>query len=139
MSSAAARTLAAFSRRDLSARGVVVGSAAAMAVVIALDLLDGHLGLLFSLGFVLVVATAPLSVVSHSLFTTAVLPPVLLVASLAVVAVVARSAIEVDGLPDSAGAMGTLLGGVIDRGVVLLVGEALALLAVGLRLAARRH
>jgi len=137
MSSTAARTPVAFSRRDLSARGVVVLAGLAMAAVIILDLLDGRLGLVFSLGFVLVVATAPLSVVDGSLFTTAVLPPVLLVVTLGVVAIVAQQAIQVDGLPDSAGAMGTLMGGVIDRGVVLLVGEALALLAIGLRLSAR--
>ena len=45
-----------------------------LAAVTALDLADGRLGFLFSLGFVLAVVTAPLSVDVRSLLTTGVMP-----------------------------------------------------------------
>ena len=99
-------------------------------MVTGLDLLDGRLGFLFSLGFVLVVLTAPFSVDVRSLLTTGVMPPVLLIAALWVVALLAPQAIAVDGLPADAGTLARTLAAVIDHGVTLVVGHVLALAAI---------
>lgn len=116
--------------RDLTAQGVVALAVVALAVVTGLDLLDGRLGFVFSLGFVLVVLTAPFSVDARSLLTTGVMPPVLLIAALWVVALLAPQAIVIDGLPADAGTLARTLAAVIDHGVTLVVGHVLALAAV---------
>ncbi|MEH3033488.1 MAG: hypothetical protein PGN07_05485 [Aeromicrobium erythreum] len=130
---------ASLARQDLTVRGVVVMVAAATAVVVGLDLLDGRLGALFSVGFVLVVVTAPMAVDLRMLFPTGVLPPVLLVVALAVVAVVHPEAIVVDGLPADVSRAGRVLAGVVDHGVTLLVGHALAIGVIVLRILAVRE
>lgn len=127
------RTPAKLSRRDLSARQVIVAASAAMAVVTALDLADGELGALFSLGFVLIALTAPLSVDARSLFPTGVMPPALLIGSLLIVCVVAPSAIQVSGLPADAGLIGRFIAAVIDHGLTLVMGHGLALGVIALR------
>ena len=130
-----ARSPVALARRDLSAPQGVALASGSLAAITALDLLDGRLGFLFSLGFVLAVVTAPLSVGVRSLLTTGVLPPILLIVALAAVAVLAPDAIVVDGLPANAGAFGRTLAAVIDHGITLVVGHALALGAIGVRVA----
>lgn len=106
-----------------------------LAAVTALDLTDGRLGFLFGLGFVLAVATAPLSVDVRSLLTTGVMPPVLLIASLLVVAVAMPGAIVIEGLDAGAGALARTVAAVVDHGVTLVVGHALALAGIGIRVA----
>lgn len=128
-------TPAALSRHDLSAGQAVALACGSLAAVTALDLTDGRLGFLFSLGFVLAVATAPLSVDVRSLLPTGVLPPALLIGALVVVAVVAPDAIVVDGLPSDAGSLARALAAVIDHGVTLVVGHVLALAGIGIRVA----
>ena len=122
-------------RRDLSAGQAVALACGSLAAVTALDLTDGRLGFLFSLGFVLAVATAPLSVDVRSLLPTGVMPPALLIGALVVVAVVAPDAIVVDGLPSDAGSLARALAAVIDHGVTLVVGHVLALAGIGVRVA----
>lgn len=129
---------ASFAREDLTVRGIVVGASLAMAVVTALDLLDGRLGFVFSIGFVLVVVTAPMAVDVRSLFPTGVLPPVLLVMALAFVALVMPDAIDVDGMPADVSRAGRVLAGTIDHGVTLVVGHVLALGVIVLRILADR-
>ena len=116
--------------RDLTAQGAVALAVLALAVVTGLDLLDGRLGFLFSLGFVLVVLTAPFSVDARSLLPTGVMPPVLLIVALWVVALVAPQAIAIDGLPTDAGTLARTLAAVIDHGITLVVGHVLALAAI---------
>lgn len=127
-------TSARLSRSDLTARQMVVAAFAAMAAVTALDLLDGRLGLLFSVGFVLIAGTMPLSVDVRELLPSGVLPPVLLVVTIAVVCAVMPSAIVVDGLPADAGWLARTLGGAVDHGVTLLIGHALAVTSVVARI-----
>jgi len=104
-----------------------------LAAVAALDLTDGRLGFLFSLGFVLAVVTAPLSVDVRSLLTTGVMPPVLLIGSLFTVALFFPDAIVVDGLPADAGALARTIAAVIDHGITLVVGHILALVGIAVR------
>lgn len=105
-----------------------------MLVVIGLDLTDGRLGPLFSIGFVLVAVTAPLSVDVRSLFPTGVLPPALLIGALLFVAVVAPSTIRADGLVTDAGLVATMIAGVLGHGVTLVLGHGLALGIIALRI-----
>jgi hypothetical protein len=128
------RTPAALSRRDLSAGQAIVAACVAMAGVTALDLLDGRLGLLFSIGFVLVAMTVPLAVDVRSLFPTGVLPPALLIGSLLLVCIFASSAVHVHGMERDAGMVARLIAAVIDHGMTLVVGHGLALLVIGLRI-----
>jgi hypothetical protein len=134
MSQAVSRTPSALARRDLSARQAIVAACVAMAAVTALDLTDGRLGLLFSVGFVLISVTVPLAVDVRSLFPTGVLPPALLIGSLLLVCVFASSAIQVDGLADDAGLVGRFIAAVIDRGMTLVVGHGLALAIIAARI-----
>ncbi len=121
-------------RTDLSARQMAWLSCLALAVVTGLDLLDGRLGVLFSVGFVLVSATMPLAVDVRQLLPSGVLPPVLLVVSIGVVCLVAPDAVVVDGMPGDVGWAGRTLAGTVDRGVTLLIGHGLALVAVVTRI-----
>ena len=106
-----------------------------LGAVTALDLADGRLGLLFSIGFVLAVVTAPLSVDARSLLTTGVMPPVLLIGSLSVVALFFPDTIVVDGLPADAGALARTIAAVVDHGITLVVGHVLALAGIVVRVA----
>jgi hypothetical protein len=134
MSQAVSRTPAAMARRDLSARQAIVGACLAMAGVIGLDLLDGTLGPLFSVGFVLIAVTVPLAVDVRSLFPAGVLPPALLIGSLLLVCLFAPSAIDVDGLAKDAGAVARLIAAVIDHGMTLVLGHGLALGIIAVRI-----
>ena len=134
MTSSVAASPARLSRTDLGAGQAVRLGVLALAAVVGLDLLDGRLGIVYSVGFVLVVATLPLAVDVRALFPTGVLPPVLLVVSLAVVALLAGDAIVVAGMPPDVGWFGRTLAAVIDHGVTLVVGHALALVVIVLRI-----
>jgi hypothetical protein len=134
MSSTATRTPAAWARRDLTARAAITAACAAMAVVTLLDRSDGRLGFLFSLGFVLIVITVAMSVDTDSLFEAGVLPPALLIGTMAIVSVLWPDVIQVHGLSANAGVIGRLIAGVIDRGATLIVGHGLALGIIALRI-----
>jgi hypothetical protein len=136
MSQAVSRTPAAMARRDLSARQAITAACLSMAAVIGLDLLDGRLGPLFSVGFVLIAVTVPLAVDVRSLFPAGVLPPALLIGSLLLVCLFASSAIQVDGLAKDAGLVAQLIAAVIDRGMTLVIGHGLALGMIALRILA---
>ncbi len=135
MSSMTARSPVALARLDLSARGAVVLACVLLGAVTALDLSDGRLGFLFSLGFVLAVVTAPVAVDVRSLLTTGVMPPVLLIGALWNVALLHPEAIVIDGLPPDANALARTIAAVIDHGVTLVIGHVLALAAIAVRVA----
>jgi hypothetical protein len=135
MSSRTARTSVGLARHDLSAQQAVAVACLSVAAVTALDLADGRLGFLFSLGFVLVVITAPLCVDVRSLLVTGVMPPVLLIGSLWIIALFFPEAIVVDGLHADAGALTRTIAGVIDHGITLVVGHVLALVGIVARVA----
>jgi hypothetical protein len=135
MSSRTARTSVGLARYDLSAQQAVAVACLSLAAVTALDLADGRLGFLFSLGFVLAVITAPLCVDVRSLLITGVMPPVLLIVSLWAIALFFPDAIVVDGLPADAGALTRTIAGVIDHGITLVVGHVLAMVGIVARVA----
>lgn len=133
MTQAASRTSSSMAGRDLTAKGAIVAACVAMAVIVALDLIDGRLGLLFSIGFVLVVVTAPLSVDARALLSTVVLPPALLIGSLLAVCWFDPSALQLDDLAKDASTLARLIAATIDHGMTLAIGYALALAVIGLR------
>ena len=135
MSSKTARSPVAVARRDLSARQAVLAACFALGAITAVDLTDGRLGILFSLGFVLVVVTAPWSVDVRSLLTTGVMPPVLLIATLLAVSLHFPHAIVIEGLPADAGVLARTIAAVVDHGVTLVVGHVLALVGIAVRVA----
>ncbi len=135
MAATVAPSPAGLARRDLGARQAFWLACAALAAIAGLDVVtDGHLGAAFSVGFVLVVLTLPLAIDVRSLLAAGVLPPVLLVLTVAVVAYVSPGAVEVEGLPDGTGWFGRTLTAVVDRGITLGVGHALAIVAVVARI-----
>lgn len=134
MATSVAHSPAGLSGADLAGRQAIWLAFATMAAVTALDLIDGRLSFVFSLGFVLVVVTMPFAVRVGALFPTGVLPPVLLVLTLTVVAAFWPEAIVVDGMPADTGTPGRVLAGTIDRGITLMVGHGLAIAAIILRI-----
>lgn len=136
MAATVASAPAGTARHDLGARRAILLATLALALVTVLDVVtDGRLGVAFSVGFVLVAVTAPLAIDVRSLLPAGVLPPVLMVVFVGGVAWFSPDAVEVAGLPEGTGWFGRTLTGVIDRGVTLLVGHGLALLAVVVRIA----
>ncbi|MCW2751777.1 MAG: hypothetical protein JWR83_2887 [Aeromicrobium sp.] len=118
----------------MTARQAITAACVAMALITLLDRADGRLGFLFSLGFVLVVITVAMSVDIDSLFPAGVLPPALLIGTMAIVSMFWPDAIQVDGLSAHAGFIGRLIAGVIDRGATLIIGHGLALGIIAVRI-----
>ena len=134
MTQAVHGTPARMTRRDLSARQAIVVSCLAMAAIVLLDLADGRLGLLYSIGFVLIVISVPLAVDVRGLFPAGVFPPVLLIGSLLLVCLFEPAAIRVAGMADDPGTFARLIAATIDHGVTLLIGHGLALGIIALRI-----
>lgn len=134
MTQAAHGTPADLARPEPTARLAIIVSALAMLVIVLLDLMDGRLGPLYSVGFVLIVVTPPMSVGVRQLFATGVLPSVLLVVSLLLVCLVDPSAIRVGGLEQDAGAFTRLVAATLDHGITLLVGNGIALAIIAWRI-----
>lgn len=136
MSTTAARSPVALARHDLGAGQAVVFACIAMASIALLDVVgDGRLGMLFSVGFILVAVTTPLSVDVRALFAPGILPPLLMIGSILAFAIVAPSAIPAEGLAGSAGTLQRLIAGVIDQATALVIGHLLALGVIALRIA----
>jgi TRAP-type C4-dicarboxylate transport system permease large subunit len=121
-------------RRDPSARQAIVVACVAMTVIMLLDLMDGRLGLLYSVGFVLIVITVPLSVDVRALFPAGVFPPALLIVSLLAVCLFDASSIQVEGMAKDAGTVARLIAATIDHGLTLLIGHGIALGIIALRI-----
>lgn len=119
---------------DLNARQAILYAVVATAILSGLDLQDGRLGFLFSLGFVLIVVTVAMAVDLEFLFQAGVLPPALLIGSMAVIAMFWPDAIHVNGMSDDAGFIGRLIAATIDHGKTLVVGHGLALGIIALRI-----
>jgi hypothetical protein len=133
MTQAVRTTSARTARRDLTARQAIIAACLAMTAIVLLDLVDSRLDLLYSVGFVLIVVTAPLAVGFRQMFATGVLPSVLLIASLLLVCVFAPSAIRVEGLAADAGTAARLIAATLDHGLTLVIGQLLALGVITLR------
>lgn len=124
---------AALAQRDLTLVGAACGAALLIGAAALLDLSDGRLGVVTSISVVLASFTVPLAVAPHQLWNTLFAPPVLLIGSLVVVAIVAPDAIAPEGMPETAGRAGRVLAGTVASGITLAVAEVLALAAIGLR------
>lgn len=136
MSQSVTRSPGAWARRDLNARQAILVACFAMAALVGLDLADNdRLGFTFSLGFVLIVVTVAMGVDLQSLFQAGVFPPMLLIGSLAVVAMFWPDAIRVNGMAQDAGFIARLIAATIDHGKTLVVGHGLALGIIALRIA----
>jgi hypothetical protein len=120
------------SGRDLSGTAVVMLAFLAMGGVAWLDLTDGTLGPAFSVGFVLIVVTAPLAVELRSIVTTGVMPPVLLILTLLAVVLIDPTAVNADGLART-GTIARAIATTLDHGLVLVIGHVLALATIVLR------
>ena len=133
MTQAVSATTTRLAGRDLSPRQAIVAACVAMAAIVMLDLGDGRLGLLFSVGFVLVAVTAPMAVDARSLLPTGVLPPVLMIGSLLAVCLASPDAIQVTGMDPDAGTIARLIAGTIDHGLTVVFGHGIALALIGWR------
>lgn len=118
---------------DPSAPVVVLAAFVTMGVITALDLTDGHLGFAFSLGFVLVVMTAPLAIRLRSIVVTGVLPPPLLIVTLVAVVLIDPAAVAVQGVTAEHGTAARAVAATLDHGLTLIVGHGLALAMIVVR------
>lgn len=128
------RMPAELARQDLTPRGVMVLSFLCLAIVTLLDALDGVVGAPFAVAFVLISATAPLATTPRGLVVTTVQPTVLLVAILLLTAAIAPNVIEVPNLPGTANTLGRAIAAGLQRGEVLFVAQAFAIVSVLLRI-----
>ena len=130
----AVRTTPRTARRDMTARQAIVAACVAMTAIVLLDLVDGRLDLLYSVGFVLIAVTPPMAVGVRNLFPTGVLPPVLFIVSLLLVCLFEPSAIRVEGMAPDAGTFARLIAATLDHGMTLFAGCGLALGLIALRI-----
>lgn len=115
---------------------LVVGAAAlALVAVVLVSLVLGRLGLFFDLAFVVVCVAAALAVRPRDFFSVGVLPPLLLAATVTVVAVVDPAAVA---RPEDAVAQ-AVVSGLAHHAVALVIGYALTLSVLALRQVALRH
>ncbi len=118
--------------------GLLVAAAAALVLlcVAALDLaVFSGLTLFFDLAFVLVCTAAALAVRPRDFFVTGVLPPLLMAATIGVLAIAARGAVA----DASDGLLQTLVSGLAHHAGALAIGYALTLAVLALRQVARRN
>jgi hypothetical protein len=122
-------------RRELSAPAVVTVSVACLIAAAALQLLlTDTLGVFFGTCFVLTSLTAALVVRTDGFFVVGVLPPLLLTGVLTAVAVVVPSAIDAPGLPEDAGLVQRVIGGIVSQAGALVIGHGAAIGVLGLRI-----
>ena len=136
MAQTVSRSPGGLAAHDLTVRGTVLLGCLAMAVVTGLDLADGHLGLLFSLGFVLIVVTLPLAIDVHQLFPAGILPPLLLLGTLLVVCVFRPAGLTIEGVAADAGLITRYIASIVDHGLTLVIGHGLALAVIVWRILA---
>lgn len=116
-------------------RLIVVCAALAALTVVALNLVGGTLGLFFDVTFVLICVASALAVRPRDFFVVGVLPPLLMAATVTLLAIVARSSVAKadDGLFQA------IVSGLAHRSTALLIGYALALAVLGIRKLALRN
>lgn len=137
MATSAPRSPARLAERDLSASQAVGAAVIALLAVTMGDVVtDGTIGLLFSTTFVLICVTVPMSVNIRALFVPGVLPPLLLIGTMILVAIVAPQAISDPDLTAADGFGQHLIVGIINQAPALVIGHASALVVIGLRILA---
>lgn len=106
-----------------------------LAAVLASLLLGNRIGLLFDLAFVVVCVAAALAVRPRDFFTVGVMPPLLLAATVTVLAVVDPGAVA---RADDAVAQ-AVVSGLAHHAIALVIGYGLTLAVLALRQVALRH
>lgn len=115
---------------------MAVSAAVAALIVVLLNLVGmGRIGLLFDLPFVLICVVAALVIRPREFFTVGVLPPLLMVGTIAVLAVLDRTAIAEEG----DGLVQAVVSGLAHHATALVVGYALSLVILALRQIAGRN
>ncbi len=114
----------------------MVGAATlALVAAVMVCLLFGRIGLLFDLTFVVVCVASALAVRPQEFFTVGVMPPLLLAATVTVLAFVDPAAVA---RPDDAVAQ-AVVSGLAHHAIALVIGYALTLGVLALRQVALRH
>jgi hypothetical protein len=120
--------------QDLLSGQAVVLAVVALAVVIVLELLvEGRLGLLFGVAFVLVAWSVPLTVRPGGFFVAGVLPPLLMTAVVVGFGLAAPDRLHGQDVEPGASAFEHVLAGFIDHATPLVVAQVGALLVLALR------
>lgn len=125
--------------RDPGPAQVYLVSAFALALVMALDLADGRIGLIFSAGFILIVVTAAVAVRQSGLFAVGLLPPLLLLVAAMFFGAASESSLPVAPIPDVNGMAAQTLAMLMQASGALVVGHALALAVIGIRTRVRAN
>lgn len=120
-------------RHDLTAAQAVLFAACALLCVTALDLLHGSLGIVFSVGFTLIVILVSLWVGAQSLFTPGVLPPVLMLAAITLIAALAPSAIDTTADLENPVYFQRVLAGLLNQATALVIGHIVVLIIIAAR------
>lgn len=130
-----AESLGTVDAAGISARGLIISSAAAAAACVLLDLAltSGRLSFFFDLCFIVLCMVAAMSVPIADLFTAGVLPPLLFAGVIAVVTLVAPGAIEA-----SNGIGRVFLTGLATHAFGLIAAYAVTLATIAIRIAASR-
>lgn len=120
-------------KHDLSTRRATVLAVCALTVVTILDLLDGSLGFVFGIGFVLIVITVPLWVSERALFGPGILPPCLMMSAIVIIAIFAPSAIDTSASGGDPTLIERVLAGLLNQASALVIGYTGALIVIALR------
>ena len=99
--------------------------------------LGGQLGTFFGLCFVLVSLTVALAADDRALFAPGILPPLALVATVLVIAVLAPDAVADDTSAGLSGLLARAVAGVVDLAAALVVAHLAALAVVAARVITR--
>lgn len=117
-------------QRDLNARHSVLFAVCAMTGVSTLDLVDGSLGIVFDIGFVLTVFMIALWTEQSSLLVPAILPPFLLVAAIVIIAVITPSAIDTSTSGSDPVVLQRVLVAILNHATALVIGHSGALIII---------
>lgn len=125
---------------DLPPGQVVVAGCLGTAVVTGLSLWAYEsLDWIFAWGFVAVCATLPLAATRSALLTSIVMPPLLMGAVAASIAIWWPGILTIEGLGSSAGTLQRTIAGLADQGSILGIACLVTLLAAGLRQAGLKN
>ena len=128
-----ARVPANLSRHDLTTGGTIMMSVLALSIISSIDLLDNEIGAVFTVGYLLVVVTAPLAVTERGLYVITLMPPVLLMLAMLTIASLNPEALVIENLPESTGPVGHAISATMKNGGILMLGQGLAIVASLLR------
>lgn len=129
-----------FRHHDLLSGQIVIVACLATALVVFLTIRTAEsLNWIFAVGFVAICITIPLAASRQALLTASVLPPVLMIAVAAGVAIWAPASVEAVGLNENASTVQRTIAAFFGQASTLGLAFCAGLLAVGLRLAGLKN